>query len=333
MPALTGTATRTSLKVAASAPLELMWLLHNAFAEHDLIGPYASQEPVRQEFGRPLKEFWADGVRGFTEVVVLAHRSGTMLDLDLNAFFERYDIAAGAGVAVPSLLSESPLERQAVAERLHRLRADGGLRARHRELIEAVWNAAKREWGDTGRESTAAVVADWSKRLGPAPGIDAIKQLIERQEIWKGRPQYDAMVEQALVEGTLVLSPGWFYGDIHIVELDGAVYLGRAIRVQEPIEKLRSCASSISSAMKALADPTRAAILLSLAHEPASITELARNLKLSQPTISSHVQMLRDAGLLEEKVAGRSALLSTNEENVRRYISAVEDKLLEFCAH
>ena len=333
MPALTGTASRTALKVAASAPLELMWVLHNAWAEHELIGPYASQEPLRHRFGARLKEFWADGVRGFTEVVVIAQRSGTMLDLDLDRFFERYDAAAAAEGPVPSLLSESPLERQAVTERLRRLHDDPRLRARHRELVHELWKAAEGEWAITGRPATVAAADEWSKRMGPDPRVDDIKQLIERQEIWKGRPQYDAMVEQALAEGRLVLSPGWFYGDIHIVELDGAVYLGRAMRTPEREQMRRDVAAHIAVAMKALADPTRVAILLSLAHESASITELARDLKLSQPTVSSHVQILREAGVLEEKASGRSAILSTNEESLRRYFSAIQDKLLDFCAH
>src|SRR5690348_2165363 len=215
MPALTGTASRTALKVCASAPLELYWLLHTSWAEHELIGPHASQEPLRQQFGARLKEFWADGVRGFTEVVVLAQRTGTMLDLDLERFFGRYDAAAAAAAPVPSLLSESPLERQAVGERLRRLHEDARLRVRHRELVKELWDAAAGEWDATGRPSTVAAADEWSKRLGPDTRVEDIKQLIERQEIWKGRPQYDAMVEQALAEGRLVLSPGWFYGDIH----------------------------------------------------------------------------------------------------------------------
>jgi DNA-binding transcriptional ArsR family regulator len=332
MPALTGTASRTALKVAASAPLELMWVVHNAWAEHELIGPYASQEPLRNQFGARLKEFWADGVRGFTEVVVLAHRSGTLLDLELNRFFERYDAAAGVS-PVPSLLSESPLERQAVAERLRRLHDEPRLRARHRELVHELWKATEGEWNATGRRATVAAADEWSKRLGPDARVEDIKQLIERQQIWKGRPQYDAMVEQALAEGRLVLSPGWFYGDIHIVELDGSVYLGRAIRAPEREQMRRDVAAHIAVAMKALADPTRVAILLALAHESASITELARELKLSQPTVSSHVQILREAGVLEEKASGRSAILSTNEESLRRYFSAIQDKLLDFCLH
>ncbi|OLB91697.1 MAG: hypothetical protein AUI15_22490 [Actinobacteria bacterium 13_2_20CM_2_66_6] len=80
--------------------------------------------------------------------------------------------------------------------------------------------------------------------------------------------------------------------------------------------------------MKALADPTRLTILLRLARQPASVTEIARQLKLSQPTVSAHVQVLREAGLLEERAVGRTAELSASEEGLRRLFSRTEDSLV-----
>jgi DNA-binding transcriptional ArsR family regulator len=90
----------------------------------------------------------------------------------------------------------------------------------------------------------------------------------------------------------------------------------------------RKVAAEISSNIKALADPTRLAILLRLARQPASVTEVARQFELSQPTVSAHVQILRDAGLLEERQDGRSARLSANEEGLRRLFSSTEESLI-----
>jgi DNA-binding transcriptional ArsR family regulator len=56
---------------------------------------------------------------------------------------------------------------------------------------------------------------------------------------------------------------------------------------------------------KALGDSTRFAIAQILARAPKSSVELARLLSVSKPTISHHVHLLREAGLIEEKyVAG-----------------------------
>jgi DNA-binding transcriptional ArsR family regulator len=54
----------------------------------------------------------------------------------------------------------------------------------------------------------------------------------------------------------------------------------------------------------ALADPTRRAILARLAVGEASVSELAAPFALSQPTISKHLRVLEQAGLIER---GRDA--------------------------
>ena len=131
--------------------------------------------------------------------------------------------------------------------------------------------------------------------------------------------------DAAAAEGNLVLTPCWFGGKIHVIELDGLVYVGRGIRHRDM--SYRKVAAEISANIKALADPTRLAILLRLAREPASVTELARQFQISQPTVSAHVQVLREAGLLEEKTVGRSGSLSASQEGLRRLFANAEESL------
>ena len=57
-------------------------------------------------------------------------------------------------------------------------------------------------------------------------------------------------------------------------------------------------------AFAALADPTRRAILARLAEGAATVTELARPFGLRQPTISKHLRVLEEAGLIRQ---GRDA--------------------------
>jgi DNA-binding transcriptional ArsR family regulator len=144
--------------------------------------------------------------------------------------------------------------------------------------------------------------------------------------LWPGRPELDEMADSAAAEGRLVLNPCWFGGKIHMLELDGTVYVGRGIRAHVP--PYRKVAAEVSANIKALADPTRLAILLRLARHPGSVTELAREFKLAQPTVSAHVQLLREAGLLEERVVGRSAEISASEEGLRRLFSRTEESLV-----
>ena len=57
-------------------------------------------------------------------------------------------------------------------------------------------------------------------------------------------------------------------------------------------------------------------------------SEIARQFGLSQPTVSAHVQLLREAGLLEEKTVGRSAQLSASQEGLHKMFANAEESLI-----
>src|SRR6516165_589516 len=60
----------------------------------------------------------------------------------------------------------------------------------------------------------------------------------------------------------------------------------------------------LSVAFQALSDPTRRAILARLADGEATVSQLMEPFALSQPTISKHLKVLENAGLIE---GGRDA--------------------------
>jgi DNA-binding transcriptional ArsR family regulator len=58
---------------------------------------------------------------------------------------------------------------------------------------------------------------------------------------------------------------------------------------------------------KVLADPTRRAMLERLATAEMTATELREGFAISQPAMSQHLSVLRGAGLISERRAGRYA--------------------------
>ena len=60
----------------------------------------------------------------------------------------------------------------------------------------------------------------------------------------------------------------------------------------------------LNATFAALADPTRRAILARLTSGAASVTDLARPFRMSQPAISKHLKVLESAGLVSR---GRDA--------------------------
>ena len=56
----------------------------------------------------------------------------------------------------------------------------------------------------------------------------------------------------------------------------------------------------LDATFAALADPTRRAILARLASGEASVNDLAKPFKMSQPAISKHLKVLENAGLISK---------------------------------
>jgi DNA-binding transcriptional ArsR family regulator len=72
------------------------------------------------------------------------------------------------------------------------------------------------------------------------------------------------------------------------------------LAVMELTGYARMSSDRLDATFAALADPTRRAILARLAKGNASVTELAKPFKMSQPAISKHLRVLEHAGLISK---------------------------------
>jgi ArsR family transcriptional regulator len=80
-----------------------------------------------------------------------------------------------------------------------------------------------------------------------------------------------------------------------------------------------AAANDLAGVFKALADPTRVAIVSRLASAAdCCVCDLADAFELSQPTVSHHLRILRDAGLLEAERRGTFAYYRLVPEAIER---------------
>lgn len=76
-------------------------------------------------------------------------------------------------------------------------------------------------------------------------------------------------------------------------------------------------ASTTSDAFNAIAEPRRRDILSFLAGEERSVGEIVDALGMEQPSVSKHLGVLRDVGLVRGRRDGRRVLYRTHADAIR----------------
>jgi DNA-binding transcriptional ArsR family regulator len=76
-------------------------------------------------------------------------------------------------------------------------------------------------------------------------------------------------------------------------------------------------ASTTSDPFNAIAEPRRRHILEFIGGEERSVTEIADALELNQPSVTKHLQVLLNVGLVDVRREGRRTMYRTNFEQLR----------------
>jgi len=76
-------------------------------------------------------------------------------------------------------------------------------------------------------------------------------------------------------------------------------------------------AATTSDVFNAIAEPRRRDILAFLAMEERAVTDIVDALSLGQPSVSKHLKVLRDVGLVDVRREGRQMFYRTNPEAMK----------------
>jgi DNA-binding transcriptional ArsR family regulator len=311
--------------VVPSAPSELAWILNlltqtaryavPALAELDgslLPGVSRLRAPMLERSRR----LWADGVPGCPELLPLAYLGGCVLDDGLARFLAWLEVARVQGALRLDLLTESPSDRPAVLERIRRVRADAGLRHEYRGLLVDAWRPAADVWERQGRAAVLAAGAGWTARLESGTPIEELvppRHPLTRAEQLGYEDLFEHRSEFAVSPMYFCMSGG------HVVDLNEFVHIGVPASDLLPVRKVRD-ASFVAYRLRVLAEPTRVHILIQLLSAPAGVMELSRGLRISQPTVSGHVKVLRDAGLIQPRRFGGRSVFVASRKRIERLL-------------
>lgn len=277
--------------------MELLWLAHQLL--HRATGsaaPAGLEESRADELAERLRAFWGDGASaGGGELLILADAAGFLFTTDVSPHLRELP-PPPAEPSTFRLGTEDPEDRNRFVQRLARLGQDGELRRRYGELLVDIWESVRPEWESRGlplvREVCRHVREGIEGGAGVEDAVPAVAEVAAKRSTWA------ALVSEAIGSGRLAITPGYFGGRWSIWDLPVHLVVGYGVGVGDGLAEIRALATRLAPRLKALGDPTRLAILVSLGARPASIVEVARSFGLAQPTVSAHFHLLRDARLI-----------------------------------
>lgn len=86
----------------------------------------------------------------------------------------------------------------------------------------------------------------------------------------------------------------------------------------EITEKINRLAQTLSI----LGDNSRLSIVVYLLDKEANVSEITKESKLSQPLVSHHLRLLRDARILKTEKKGKCVYYSLNDEHVKQIVES-----------
>jgi len=314
------------VRIEASLAVELEWVMDSAMhldwqAEHPDLDDIYRRHP---ELTAELQGLWgpdrATSCGGFLELTVLAKLAGQLFTTDAESLFDALPEAMAHAPSDPARLplhSETDEDRAAVWSRLAALRRSTARRQRYVAVARRSWDAAAEAWSQRGRSSVERAVAAHRRQL--QAGVPWQELGGASRHFMKRVPEVVAQVgpgaEIALVPSYFAHKGFWV--DVHRLVL-------ASVRSEPLASESRARTTRLAGQLKTISDPSRLAILDRLRRSPGTVTELAAELALSQPTVSNHVKLLRDAGLVADVRRGRSRQLQVRSDSLDQLLAALQ---------
>jgi len=316
--------------VDGSVAVELNWVIASFHRQdfrddHHVLAEACAAHP---ELERRTAEFWSRpdeliGCHDFMELLFLAHFGGVLFSLrpdDLLADLPGLCAEIPADVRKLPMISETPSDRLAMITRLARLKKSAARRDEYAALLNDVWKAVRGPWEAFGRATVDAAIA--RRRELVARGADW--SAVARTECDYG-DLLNVTVSALPADGRVAVVPAYYAHRALHMDAPGLVLISVGTDISGA--EARAQTEALARGLRTLADPTRLALLGLLRARPRTITELTSLLDVAQPTVSNHVKLLRDAGLVTESRDGTRRQLVVSPDAVAHIVATLDKTL------
>ena len=314
----------TRIIATVSLPIEVtfaLFMLSKPERTHDRAGAehIARLREEHPDLVERVRGFWPQSdYFEWGELLLLTNEAEALLEDDIERLTERLMEVAQRPIDVPELPTEPPEVRTYIAARLDLLRAEPARRERLAALIRDVWEAVIRpHWEGAERADAEQSAARIARQLESGSELTRIVPANHLGLREGNRALLNAAIRNGrvyIVPMSVTTSGQCVFGTAEALLISFGPEAGTRVK------RRREQAEGAASKFKVLSDPTRVALLSRVLQNPTSITDLAVYFDLSQPTVSVHMKMLREAGLLESTRSGAVTLYSASPEHVREFV-------------
>lgn len=310
------------VRIAHSDVTELFFASHRLRAEKSRDEFQSVETPAVTELLGRIEAFWGEGGTCSSEIISLAWQAGTLFE-PIESFFASFAAAAAADIPETGFEHETEEERERILRRLRVLRHEPARARALLALLRELWTVVEPLVADARADIEAA---QEELRTELAHGADVIEILPEHSIIHRFGIEDD--VRRAARSGQLSISLSVLAGKGgSFLELPGLLTIALGIGAPDDDDRRREAAQDSAARLKVLADPSRLEVLMLLRTATYSVSDLARRMGLAQPTISVHVKMLREAGLLRSQKERGRTLYHADTEHLRSVLAEVGQTL------
>lgn len=314
------------MSASPSLATDLSWLLSVA-ARPSMQARYPNLAEMfkgREDLADRVRSFWGDCSEEmcFTEMQVLVQHAGALRATDPDAVWAAIEDAVGTIPFDLAMPSESPEDRELFLDRFRRLRESPAFLQSYLAILEEVWAPVDEMWQqalpvleETGRHVISQYERGRSLESFIPRGCDILDERMSDilANVDAGEP--------------LLFVPCLFFGSSMYIEMSGLVVIGIGVGQDDVVARART--ESVARRLKAVADPTRLALLHSLASAPSTVGELAMLFRLAQPTVSMHVKVLRQNGLVRAERQDGRLRLSADASAVELLLEELRQAVLQ----
>jgi ArsR family transcriptional regulator, arsenate/arsenite/antimonite-responsive transcriptional repressor len=198
-----------------------------------------------------------------------------------------------------------------------------------RDLLTDLWEALEPTWERDGRAAVARATNEFRtafERTGSVLESLPAHHFTRFEEMAHG-------IREAEERGRVVVVP------LHLAStggfsflIDDVQYVGYGLKSESDFERTAQQLSALATRAKVLGDPTRLMVLLLVGRFSSmhlTVGDLADQIGVSQPTVSGHLKLLRDAGLVAAERRGNKTYHRLERDALRRLLDELGGSLLD----